>query len=147
MKEKRFKNPIPQGKYLPALRDGSIIYTSGMTPRKDGVLLYQGKIKTSNDINQYKEAVELASLNAIGAVHNLLKDGETIKQVLQLQVFLNTESDFVEHAQVANFASEVIIEFFGVKAVGVRAAIGVASLPGDAPVEIMMVCKIDTTHT
>lgn len=142
MKKKIDKNPIPQGKYVPAVRDGNIIYTSGMTPRKSGELIFSGKITLDTPIKEYKNAVELATLNAIGAVQNCLAENEKISIVLQMNVFLNTEENFQSHAKVADFASETIISYLGSVCVGTRAAIGVASLPSNAPVEIVLICKV-----
>jgi enamine deaminase RidA (YjgF/YER057c/UK114 family) len=137
------KKPIPQGKYLAAVRNGNTIYTSGMTPRKSGELLFSGKIKTSEAIEIYRGAVELATLNAIGAAQNCLNEGEQIHLVLQMSVYLNAEENFSSHAKVADFASDILIKYLGIKSIGSRAAIGVASLPSNAPVEITLVCKID----
>ena len=50
-------NPIPQGKYVPATRFGNLIFTAGMTPRNNGVLIKTGKVKASDDIADYKDAV------------------------------------------------------------------------------------------
>lgn len=136
------KKPVPQGKYLAAMRDVNTIYTSGMTPRKLGKLQFVGKIKTTDAIELYREAIELATLNAIGAAQNCLKEGEKISIVLQMSVFLNAEEDFFNHAKIADFASETLINYLGIKSIGTRAAIGVASLPSNAPVEIMLVCKV-----
>ncbi|SFD34783.1 RidA family protein [Algibacter pectinivorans] len=137
------KNPIPQGKYISAVRHANIIYTSGMTPRKDGVLLHSGKIKVSVPIEVYKEGVELATLNAIGSVLNCLEMNEKISTVLQMHVFLNTEHGFTQHSKIADFASETIINVLGIKSIGSRVAVGVASLPSNATVEIVLVCCVN----
>jgi hypothetical protein len=113
-----------------------------MTPRKSGELMFSGKIKTSVALESYKDAVELATLNAIGAAQNCLEENEVIGVVLQMSVFLNAEEDFKSHAKIADFASETIIHYLGAKSIGTRAAIGVASLPSNAPVEITLVCKV-----
>ncbi len=135
--------PIPQGKYLPAVRHADMIYTSGMTPRKAGVLMYSGKIKVTEPIDSYKEAVHLATLNALIAAQNCLKVGETISQILQLTVYLNAEHGFILHAKIADFASELLIEHLGNDCIGSRVAIGVATLPSDATVEIAIIGKVD----
>ena len=51
------QNPIPQGKYKPAVRHGGLIFTAGMTPRKNGVLLMSGKITPDRPLEDYREAV------------------------------------------------------------------------------------------
>jgi len=134
--------PIPQGKYLPAVRHAELIYTSGMTPRKAGNLLYSGKIRTEDPIESHKDAVRLATFNALTAAQACLGENERISLILQLNVFLNTEENFTAHAKIADFASEVLIENLGANCLGSRAAIGVASLPSDAPVEITLTAKV-----
>ncbi len=137
------EQPIPQGKYLPAVRHADLIYTSGMTPRKAGNLLYSGKIIVTDGIESHRDAVRLATMNALTAAQSRLNEGEKISLILQLNVFLNTEDGFTAHAKIADFASEVLIENLGAKCIGSRAAIGVSSLPSDAPVEITIICKVD----
>lgn len=137
------KTPIPQGKYLPAIRNLNLIYTSGMTPRKSGKLIYSGKIKFTDSIEIHKEAVVLATTNAINAAKSCLEEGERISKVLQLNVFLNTDPEFTSHARIADFASEVLLVEFGSQCIGSRAAIGVNSLPSNAPVEITLTVKVE----
>lgn len=72
----REANPIPQGKYVPATRFGNMIFTAGMTPRNNGVLLKTGKIKATDEIADYKEAVVQAAKNALTAAKNKLENGE-----------------------------------------------------------------------
>lgn len=134
--------PIPQGKYLPSVRHSDLIYTSGMTPRKAGELLFSGKIKVIDPLELHKEAVRLATLNALTAAKNCLNKGEKIALILQLNVFLNAEEQFTAHAKLADYASELLIENLGDNCIGSRAAIGVASLPSNAPVEITIICKV-----
>ncbi len=134
--------PIPQGKYLSAIRHADLIYTSGMTPRKAGKLLYSGKIKVIYPIGFYKDAVRLATLNALTAAQACLNKGEIISLILQLNVFLNTEEEFTVHAKIADYASDALIENLGANCIGSRAAIGVASLPSNAPVEVTLTAKV-----
>lgn len=136
------EQPIPQGKYLPAMRHGDLIFTSGMTPRQAGNLLYTGKIKGTDPIEFHKEAVRLAALNALIAAQACLNEGERLTLILQLNVFLNTEENFTAHAKIADYASELLIENLGANCIGSRAAIGVASLPSNAPVEITIIGKV-----
>ncbi|KRO86895.1 MAG: RidA family protein [Bacteroidetes bacterium] len=139
---KNNEQPIPQGKYLSAVRHADLIYTSGMTPRKAGNLLYVGKIRVKDPIESHKEAVRLATLNAIIAANACLKKGERISLILQLNVFINAENEFTAHSEIADYASEELMINFGEKCIGSRAAIGVASLPSNAPVEITIIAKV-----
>jgi enamine deaminase RidA (YjgF/YER057c/UK114 family) len=134
--------PVPQGRYIPASRHNNLVYTSGMTPRDNGVLLFSGKIKVSEPIERYKEAVRLATQNALTAARSLITDQERLEKIVTLTVFIAAEEGFTAHAKVADFAAEYLYEEMGEYGIGSRAAIGVASLPGDAPVEIQLVAAI-----
>jgi enamine deaminase RidA (YjgF/YER057c/UK114 family) len=136
------EQPIPQGKYLPAVRHADLIYTSGMTPRKAGNLQYSGKIRVTDTIEFHRDAIRLATLNALTSAQACLNECEKISLILQLNVYLNAEEDFTAHAKFADFASDVLIENLGANCIGTRAAIGVSSLPSNAPVEITIVCKV-----
>jgi len=139
---KIIEKPIPQGKYLPAVRYADLIYTSGMTPRKAGILLYSGKIRVNDPIESHKYALRLATFNALTAAQACLGKGERISFILQLNVFLNAEEKFTAHAKIADYASDVLIENLGANCIGTRTAIGVASLPSNAPVEVTLLAKV-----
>lgn len=134
--------PVPQGKYIPASRHKDLVYTSGMTPRNNGALLFSGKVKVSEPIETYKEAVRLATSNALTAARSVISDQECILKIVTLTVFIAAEENFKTHARVADFAADYLYEEMGKYGIGSRAAIGVASLPDDAPVEIQLVAAI-----
>ena len=83
------KDPVPQGKYVPATRGGSLIFTAGMTPRKDGVLQFSGKVEAGEPLEKYREAARLAAANALTAARNRLEPGEKIARVLSMTVYVN----------------------------------------------------------
>ena len=93
-------NPIPQGKYVPATRFGNLIFTAGMTPRNNGVLIRTGKVKASDDIADYKDAVVQAAKNALTAAKNKLEEGEKIVQIMQITVYVNSEPDFTKQPKI-----------------------------------------------
>lgn len=138
--EKR-PNPIPQGKYVPATRSGNLIFTAGMTSRKNGVLILSGRIKADEPLETYREAVYQAADNALTAALNKLNTGESM-QILSLMVYVNAEDGFTVHSKLADFATDYLCEKLGSAGVAARAALGVASLPGNAPVEIQIVCAV-----
>lgn len=135
-------NPVPQGKYVPATRSGNLIFTAGMTSRKNGVLILSGRVKAGEPLETYREAVNQATGNALTAALNKLDEGERIAQVLSLSVYVNAEDGFTVHSKLADFATEFLCEKLGDAGIAARAALGVASLPGDAPVEIQIVCAV-----
>ena len=135
------KNPIPQGKYVPATRGGNMIFTAGMTPRNNGVLIFSGKVTAEEPLETYRDAVRQAACNCLTAARNKLEEGESIQRVLSMTVYINAAPGFSSHAKLADFASEYLGEELGDAGIGARAAIGIASLPGDAPVEIQLVLQ------
>ena len=141
-KSEENNNPVPQGKYVPATRFGNLIYTAGMTPRSNGILIQQGKVRTDQPADAYKAAVRQAVANALTAARNLLVEQERFEQIISLTVYLNAEDTFEAHATLADFASEYLYEQLGNAGIGSRAAIGVASLPGNAPVEIQLIAAV-----
>ena len=136
------ENPIPQGKYVPAKRFGNIVATAGMTPRDHGVLMRSGKIRCDEDPADYRDAVRLAAGNALIAAQNTLAEGERIETILTITVYINAEEGFTKQSKIADHASDFYCEQLGDAGVGARAAVGVGSLPGDAPVEISIMAGI-----
>jgi enamine deaminase RidA (YjgF/YER057c/UK114 family) len=130
--------PIPQGNYRPATRFGDFVFTSGMTPRVNGQLLFTGPVGAADPVENWKEAVVLACRNALTAARNLLQPGERFAGVPSLTVFIAAESGFTQHSRLADFASDFLFGELGDNGIGSRAAVGVATLPGNAPVEIQM---------
>lgn len=141
--EKQNKNPIPQGNYAPATRYGTIIFTAGMTPRNNGVLLMEGKVSASQPIEYYRQAVRQAAQNALTAARNMMQEGETLAQIMSMTVYVNAEEGFNGHSKIADLASEYLCEEMGERGIAARAAVGVFSLPGEAPVEIQMVAALE----
>lgn len=136
------KMPIPQGKYVPATRCEGIVFTAGMTPRRSGVLILSGKVSDMHPINFYKEAVEQAAENALVAARNTLDNDEEIRQILTMTVFVNSESNFTEQSKIADLASSYLFERLDARGIGARVAVGVASLPSNAPVEIQLTVAV-----
>jgi enamine deaminase RidA (YjgF/YER057c/UK114 family) len=113
-----------------------------MTPREKGVLIRRGKVRADQPADTYKAAVRQAAANALAAARNLLAAGEGIEGIISLTVYLNAEEAFEAHSALADFASQYLYEQLGSAGIGSRAAVGVASLPGGAPVEIQLVAAV-----
>lgn len=137
-------NPIPQGKYVPATRIGNMIYTAGMTPRQNGVLILSGKVSVEHPVSIYEAAVRQAVTNALTAASNLLSEQEKLEQIVSLTVYINAEVTFEAHSSLADFASDYLYEKLGNAGIGSRAAIGVGSLPGNAPIEIQLIAAVSS---
>ena len=93
------------------------------------------------EIQQHEAAVVLATGNALTAACALLCDDEEIEAILHLTVYLAVEEGFTEHSRIADFASSYLASVLGSAGLGARAAVGVAALPGGAPVEVQLVAS------
>lgn len=142
----REANPIPQGRYVPATRFENLIFTAGMTPRVNGVLMQEGKVYADVPVEEYREVVRQAAKNALAAARNKLADGERIAQLLSITVYVNSAERFTKHSKIADLASAYFCEELGEAGVGSRAAVGAATLPGNAPVEISIVAAVKQDH-
>lgn len=131
--------PLPQGHYCPATRHGDVIYTAGMTPRRDGVLIQHGPVTDDVPLTHYQEAVILTCRNALNAALSQLAPNEIITAVLSMTVFIACGSNFTTHSRLADYASDYLAGKYGASGIGARTAVGVISLPGNAPVEIQLV--------
>ena len=135
-------NPIPQGKYVPANRFGDLIFTAGMTPRDNGVLIKTGKIAIDDPIDDYRDAVRQAAKNALIAARNKLEEGEHIERIMLTTVYVNAQEGYTTQAKIADHATDYFCEELGEAGIASRAAVGVASLPGNAPVEIAIIAAV-----
>lgn len=140
---KKAENPIPQGNYVPAVKFGNLVFTAGMTPRKNGILIKEGKLTPESDINDYAQAVHLAASNALTAARNALEPGEQIARILSVTVYVNAQEGFTGHSKIADLASEYFCREMAAAGIGSRAAVGMASLPGNAPVEISLIAGVE----
>ncbi|WP_405672791.1 RidA family protein [Streptomyces sp. NBC_01530] len=137
------------GLALPELRDnpfyvhhrkvGSSIYISGQLPYKDGWLLGQGTVGGDVELETARELARHAVLNALAAAVQAVGDLDRVR-VVQMLVFVASTPDFGQQSNVANAASELLIEVLGENGRHARTAIGVAGLPLNSPVEIQMIC-------
>ncbi len=131
----------PVAVYIPAVRSGNHVFTSGQLPMRDGELMMTGKV--GGEVSQ-EDAVECArqcALNAIAAVKAEVGDLSAVKRVVKVVVFVASTPDFTAQPQVANGVSELLGEVFGDAGRHARSAVGVPVLPLDAPVEVEMLVE------
>jgi len=126
----------PFGAYVPVKRVGNLIYVAGQLPMKDGKLLAIGQVPSRTSIESAKLAARQCVINALGAVHSVEGSIDKITGVVRVGVFVSSDSSFTQQPQVANGASELLLEIFGESGKHVRAAVGVNTLPLDASVEV-----------
>jgi enamine deaminase RidA (YjgF/YER057c/UK114 family) len=134
--------PKPVASYVPALRSGSLVYTSGQLPMRDGELVTVGKVGGEVTAEQAVECARQCALNALAAVRSLVGDLSAVKRIVKVVVYVASTPDFTGQPGVANGASELFGKAFGDVGQHARSAVGVAVLPLDAPVEVELVVEV-----
>jgi enamine deaminase RidA (YjgF/YER057c/UK114 family) len=124
---------------LPHRTVGSAIHLSGQLPFKDGEMLGRGIVGRDVELEAAQELARHAALNALAAAVQAVGDLDRVR-IVQMLVFVASTPDFGEQSQVADAASELLIEVLGENGRHARTAIGVAGLPLNTPVEIRVVC-------
>ncbi len=133
--------PKPVAVYVPAVRSGNLVFTSGQLPMRSGELMQTGKVGGDVSPDEAVECAQQCALNAIAAVKAELGDLELVKRVVKVVVFVASTPDFTGQPQVANGASELFGSVFDDAGVHARSAVGVPVLPLDAPVEVELVVE------
>jgi enamine deaminase RidA (YjgF/YER057c/UK114 family) len=134
--------PAPVGSYLPAVRMGDLVTTSGQLPVREGKLVLTGKIGDRLSIEQGTEAARVAVINALSQLAVAAGGLSNVKRIVRLGVFVNSADGFTEQPKVANGASDLLVAVFGEAGRHVRAAVGSNELPLDAPVEIELTAEL-----
>ncbi len=132
----------PVGAYVPAVRVGDQVVTSGQLPMRDGQLLSSGKIPSEVSVEQGQEAARVAVLNALAAAASVGGGLESITQIVRLNVFVNSAAGFTDQPKIANGASDLLVEILGDIGRHTRAAVGVAELPLNASVELDLIVQV-----
>ncbi|MGA6165702.1 RidA family protein [Amycolatopsis magusensis] len=131
----------PLAAYVPAVRSGSHVYTSGQLPFVQGELAATGKVGAEVSPEEAKSHARTCVLNALAAVH-ALTGVDSITRVVKVVGFVASAEGFTGQPAVINGASELLGEIFGEAGVHARSAVGVAELPLGAPVEIEVIVEV-----
>lgn len=136
--------PPPVGSYLPALRVGDLVFTSGQLPMRAGKLVATGKVGGADaaSLSGAAEGARIAVLNALAQVAAVAGGLGNVVRIVRLGVFVNSAPGFTEQPKVANAASDLLVGVFGDAGRHVRAAVGVNELPLDAAVEIELTAQV-----
>ena len=132
----------PVAAYVPAVRSGNHVFTSGQIPVVDGTPIHLGKLGEHVTEEQGIACARQCALNAIAAVKAEIGDLDLVKKVVKVVVFVASTPDFTGQPKVANGASELLGEIFGEAGVHARSAVGVAVLPLDVPVEVEIMVEV-----
>jgi enamine deaminase RidA (YjgF/YER057c/UK114 family) len=132
----------PLAAYAPTARTGSLVFTAGQLPARDGVMLATGKLGAEVSEEEGYACARQCALNALAAIKAEIGELSAIKRVVKAVVFVASTPDFTAQPKVANGASELLGEVFGDAGKHARSAVGVSVLPLDVPVEVELIVEV-----
>jgi enamine deaminase RidA (YjgF/YER057c/UK114 family) len=132
----------PLAAYVPAVRNGSLVWTSGQLPFVNGALAVTGKVGSDLQPDQATELAKVCALNALAAIDDLV-GLDAVLRVVKVVGYVASSPDFTGQPAVVNGASEFLGELFGDAGRHARSAVGVAVLPLNAPVEVELVVEVE----
>jgi enamine deaminase RidA (YjgF/YER057c/UK114 family) len=135
--------PKPVASYVPTRQTGTLVHISGQIPLVDGSLLATGIVPTQVDQETAIQCARQCTLNALASLQDAIGDLDRVTAVVKASIFVAAAPDFGAHPTIANGCSDLLVEIFG-KDIGqhARAAVGVASLPLNVPVEIEFIFEV-----
>ena len=134
--------PKPVANYVPAVRTGELLFTSGVLPMKEGKLACEGKLGKDLTVEQGQEAARLAVLNALAVVKQETGSLDRVVRVVRLTGHVASAPGFVQQPAVLNGASDLLVAIFGEAGRHTRAALGAAELPLNSPIELELIVQI-----
>lgn len=132
----------PLAAYVPAVRTGDHVYTSGQLPLVKGELAVTGKVGAEVSAEEAEEQARICAVNALAAIKALVGDLSQVVRIVKVVGFVASAPGFTGQPQVVNGASELLGEVFGEAGKHARSAVGVAVLPLDAPVEVEVIAEV-----
>jgi enamine deaminase RidA (YjgF/YER057c/UK114 family) len=135
--------PTPLGAYVEASDTGNLLFLSGTLPVVNRKLAISGRLGENLSVKEGQEAARIASLNALAVAKEHLGDLDRLKKLVKLTVLVATTDQFVDHAPVADGASDLFVKIFGPETGHVRLVYGVQSLPIGAPVIVDVIFEIE----
>lgn len=136
----------PVAAYVPAMQTGNLVHTSGQLPFVEGVLVETGKVGGEVSVERATELARICVLNALAALTTVIGSLDHITRIVKVNGFVASTPDFYGQPQVLNGASELLAEIFGDVGQHARAAVGVAVLPLNAPVEVELIVEVSPSR-
>ncbi|RWO83903.1 MAG: RidA family protein [Mesorhizobium sp.] len=133
----------PAANYVPYCGSGNLLFIAGQLPLSEGKLQASGLLGRDVDIAIGQEAAKYCAINILAQAKAALGDLEKIRRVVKITVFVASTPDFFEQHLVANGASDLLVAVLGDPGKHARAAVGAASLPLNAAVEIEAIFEVE----
>ena len=136
--------PAPLANYVPFVITGNLLYLSGQGPREPDGTFHTGKVGQGVTTEQAYQDARLTGLNLLAVMKGALGDLDHVERVVKLLGMVNGTPEFLEHPQVINGCSDLMVEVFEEKGRHARSAVGMGSLPNNITVEIEAIIEIRT---
>lgn len=134
--------PKPIANYVPSVKTGNLIFLSGQGPMDEAGNYISGKVGVDFNLDDAYDAARTVGLQLISVLKSEIQDLDKVKRIVKLLGMVNAEGNFKDHPKVINGCSDLLVEVFQDKGKHARSAVGMASLPGNIPVEIEMIVEI-----
>jgi enamine deaminase RidA (YjgF/YER057c/UK114 family) len=135
--------PKPMGSYAPVVVERGFAWVAGQIATTEGAVIAPGLVDRDVPVGRAKEVARAAALQGLSALAHTLGSLDRIRRVVRVAVYVASSDGFGRHPEVANGASELLIELFGEAGRPARVAMGVASLPSNAPVEVEILVAVE----
>lgn len=132
----------PVAAYIPAIRSGSTVYSSGQLPMVSGALKYKGRLGDNISLEDAYQAARICALNALAAVCSVAGGIDAIEKIVRITGYVSSTPEFTDQPKVVNGASELMLAIFGDAGRHARSAVGVSALPLGAPVEVELIVQL-----
>jgi enamine deaminase RidA (YjgF/YER057c/UK114 family) len=136
--------PAPVASYVPVIRTGSLVITSGQLPVVGKEVVFTGKLGREIHEEDGQHAARLCALNALAQIKSLIGNLDYVTRVLRVEGYVQSADGFTRQPQVVNGASDLLVEAFGERGKHTRIAVGVAELPLNAAVEVAVWVEVAT---
>lgn len=133
--------PLPRGSYRPAVLAGPYVYVSGQIVSEAGRVLSPGRVDGAVPLPEARALARRAALQGVSAAASAAGGLDRLRRAVRVGVYVASSEGFFRQPEVADGASELLIELFGEEGRPARAAVGVAALPGNAPVEVELLLE------
>ncbi|MEX2416391.1 MAG: RidA family protein [Paenibacillaceae bacterium] len=134
---------IPAGNYVSYSMAPPFLYLSGVTPKVNGKLMYKGKVGLDLTKEEGYQAARQCIINQLSTIQSALGQLDRVVGIVKMNGFIHAAPEFYELPFVLNGASNLLVDVFGDLGVHARSAIGVATLPGGAAVEVELIVRYE----
>ena len=134
--------PTPVANYIASVQVGNILFVGGNTGTVNGKRKYLGKVGEAVTLEQAYEMAQFCALNHLAFIKAALGDLDRVERIVKVTGYVNVAPGFKDMPKVINGESDLYVKLWGERGRHARAAIGVASLGGDAPVETEVIVQV-----